>query len=391
MDENERRLNAYRRGARRSGGPSGKAGSSAQKGRERAGAADTTEDRSVEPTSPIRGFQKTVSEEGLDRAARLLVALGTEKASEVLKHLPDDQVEAVMARVAATKAVRRSEVESWLQEMQDRSRKRPESGRLDAGPEVAASMLQAAFGEERAAAFMKTVQQQRGEKRFAFLAELEPQQIVTLLREESDAVISVVLGNMPTERAASVLASLPEDRKQGVGVRLARMDEVGTETLDRIEEGLRGRIEQQGTVKSEEVDGREALARILRFMNVREEDEILRDLAESDPQLSEDVRDRLFTLDTLEYIDDADLSRVLREFDDRTIALILKGKEEKTRSHIMRNVSTRRRERISEEYAHLGPVRKRDADEAVNEFLRYLKDLEEEGRLLVRRPNDEYI
>jgi flagellar motor switch protein FliG len=252
-------------------------------------------------------------------------------------------------------------------------------------------MLQAAFGEERAAAFMKTVQQQRGEKRFAFLAELEPQQIVTLLREESDAVISVVLGNMPTERAASVLAALPEDRKQGVGVRLARMDEVGTETLDRIEEGLRGRIEQQGTVKSEEVDGREALARILRFMNVREEDEILRDLAESDPQLSEDVRDRLFTLDTLEYIDDADLSRVLREFDDRTIALILKGKEEKTRSHIMRNVSTRRRERISEEYAHLGPVRKRDADEAVNEFLRYLKDLEEEGRLLVRRPNDEYI
>lgn len=377
MDENERRLKAYRRGSRQDDRTAGKT-----RGPEAPARGST---------SAAAGFQKTVSEEGLDRAARLLVALGTDKASEVLRHLPETQVEALMARVSATKAVRRSEAESWLRDMPKAARSQQEFQNLQAGPEVAESMLQAAFGEERAASFMKVVQRRRGEKRFSFLAELEPQQIVTLLRSESDAVISVVLGNTPTEKAAAVLAALPEDRKQRVGVRLARMEEVGTETLDRIEEGLRSRIEEQGTVKSEEVDGREALARILRFMHVREEDSILQDLAASDPQLSDDVRDRLFTLDTLEYIDDTDLAQVLREFDDRTIALILKGKEEDTRNHILRNVSSRRHERISEEYAHLGAVRKSDADTAVNEFLRYLKNLEEEGSLLVRRPDDEYI
>ncbi len=370
MDPNEKRLRAYQRGQKTSSGG------------ERSGSNEST------PRQPeLAGFEKTVSEEGLDKAARLLVALGADQASEVLKHLPEQQVEALMARVAATKSVRRSEIDRLLRSPT------PTSGakNIPAGPKVAEKMLEAAFGSERAGSFMKLVRARRGEKRFAFLGELEAQQIVTLLRGESEAVMSVVLGNMPSEKAAAVLSKLPEDTKQGVGVRMARMSEVGTETLDRIEEGLRSRIETQGRVVSEELDGREALARILRFMNVRDEDAILHELADADPQLSADVRDRLFTIDTLEYIDDKDLSRVLREFDDKSVALILKGKEEKIRSRILHNVSERRRQIISEEYAHLGPVRKRDADDASTEFLRYLQRLEEDGSLLVRRPDEEYL
>ena len=420
MDPNEERLRAYQKGKGKgsgkkkskstdraspggsndAGAPAGGEGATAGRGapgRTRPQGSGTTppqgpgtsRDQSGGPREaadiPL-GFEKTVSEEGLDKAARLLVALGTDRASEVLKHLPEDQVEALMARVAATESVRRSEVEHWL-----RSVPKKDSGDLKAGPGVASEMLEAAFGEERAGEFMKLVQARRGEKRFAFLGEIEPQQIVTLLRTESDAVISVVLSNMPSEQAAKVLSRLPDDVKQRVGVRMARMDGLSTETLDRVDAGLRRRIETQGRVVSEEVDGREALARILRFMNVRDEDAILTDLAESDPQLSEDVRDRLFTIDTLAYIDDRDLSKVLREFDDRTIALLLKGKEEKIRSRLLHSVSERRREIISEEYAHLGPVRKSDADAAATEFLRYLQRLEEEGALVVRRPDEEYL
>ncbi|MFP4484893.1 MAG: flagellar motor switch protein FliG [Spirochaetaceae bacterium] len=411
MDPNEERLRAYRKGKgkgfERAGDPDdtdskerSHSTSPSKKKQSQRGSADDAGgeaarrrveggdgESGLQPTSAVpSGFEKTVSEEGLDKAARLLVALGTDRASEVLKHLPEDQIEALMARVAATKTVRRGEVEHWLRSVPKR-----DSGDLKAGPGVASQMLEAAFGKERAGEFMKLVRRRRGEKRFAFLGEIEPQQIVTLLRGESDPVISVVLSNMPSEQAAQVLSRLPEDTKQRIGVRMARMEEVSTDTLDRIEEGLRTRIETQGRVISEEVDGREALARILRFMNVRDEDYILSDLAESDPQLSADVRDRLFTIDTLEYIDDRDLSKVLREFDDRSIALLLKGKEEKIRSRILHSVSERRREIISEEYAHLGPVRKSDADTAATEFLRYLQRLEEEGALVVRRPDEEYL
>ncbi|NBC28714.1 MAG: hypothetical protein GVY29_01835 [Spirochaetes bacterium] len=376
MDPNEKRLRAYQKGQN-------------QKGRKKSpGAERSAGSGESRPGRPeLAGFEKTVSEEGLDKAARLLVALGADQASEVLTHLPEQQVEALMARVAATKWVRRSEIDRLLRSPTSTSGSKD----IPAGPKVAQKMLEAAFGSERAGNFMKLVRARRGEKRFAFLGELEAQQIVTLLRGESEAVMSVVLGNMPSDKAAAVLSKLPEEAKQGVGVRMARMSEVGTETLDRIEQGLRSRIETQGRVVSEEVDGREALARILRFMNVRDEDSILQELADSDPQLSADVRDRLFTIDTLEYIDDKDLSRVLREFDDKSVALILKGKEERIRSRILHNVSERRRQIISEEYAHLGPVRKRDADEASTEFLRYLQRLEEEGSLLVRRPDEEYL
>jgi flagellar motor switch protein FliG len=166
------------------------------------------------------------------------------------------------------------------------------------------------------------------------------------------------------------------------------MESVDGVVLERMADVLRERIRTGGTTVTEELDGRAALAEILRRMAPGSEEEILSELP---AEVSEAIRERLFTVDSLLQIRDQDLQEILRDYGDHDIALVLKGKAEPIRAKILRNVSERRRTLIAEEYAHLGPRPQREIASVTRDFLAHLRRLEEQGRLLVRDRGDEYI
>jgi len=70
--------------------------------------------------------------------------------------------------------------------------------------------------------------------------------------------------------------------------------------------------------------------------------------------LSESIREKLYTSEMLLTLSDRHLADLLREFSDHEIALFLKGKDQSLRERVLRVLSKRRGESISEEYAHLG-------------------------------------
>ena len=121
------------------------------------------------------------------------------------------------------------------------------------------------------------------------------------------------------------------------------------------------------------------------------EGEILRRLEEESPLVAEEIKERLFTIDVLEYLEDDDLQKILRDMQDREIALLLKGKSDGIRAKILSSISERRRGFVADEYRIFGAVPKREADEATKEFLGLLRRLEEEGSIVFRRENDRWV
>ena len=335
----------------------------------------------------MRGVAKgAIDGSGIEKVARFLLVLGKDEAAAILMHLSDAEAEAVAAEIAKIKNVGSDEARAVLEEFGYRFEKRSVRGGVD----IAEQILSKAFGEERGRGFLKKAVPDAIERRFSFLASLETAQLATLFKGESAAVVAVIVAHLDAQLGANILDALAAPIRGEIVRRVATMKRVDSAVVSRIEEALKAKIRTQGRVVSEDVDGKAALASMLRFMDLRHEQDLIEELSAVDPELGQDIRDRMFTVDTLLLIDDGDLQSILRELDEQHIALILKGKEDRIRAKILDNVSTRRRDMIMGEYHALGPRRRSEVDEATGEFISTLRRLERDGKLLVRRSDDEY-
>ncbi|MFP4373974.1 MAG: flagellar motor switch protein FliG [Spirochaetaceae bacterium] len=324
---------------------------------------------------------------GAEKAARFLMVLGVDEAAEVLRHLDEADVEAVTREIARIGTMTGREAEDILKQVGAATAR---AGERHGGPSVAKKFLSSAFGEERAAEVYAKLGIGESE-RFAFLEELEPQQVALLLKEESPPVVATILSTLSAAPAARVVKLMSEERRAEVVLRMARMNAVSPEVLARVEEVLKERIRRQGKLVSNEIDGRGVLASILRHMDLDGERAVLDSLAEEDPELARSIRDRLFTIDSILAIDDRDLQQVLTEFTEREIACVLTGQAERVRSKLLRNVSERRARDVSEEYVHQADIPQKEVSDVQRRFLDHLRRLAEEGSILVRNSDDEYI
>ena len=319
---------------------------------------------------------------GVQRAARLLISMGSERASRVIARLSQAEVEQVARAIMETGRVSRADVANPPEN---------ESLPLTGGPEAAREMLIAAFGEEEGERRFFTAVPNAPQRHFAFLNELEPSQIQAALRDESPGVLALVLAHIDKERSAQVFALLPRHVQPVLARRIARMGRLSRSTVVQVEAAIREKIRAVGTQKSQESGGTAQLAAIVRHLPLSEAEELLAELATVDPEMSSIIRRELVTVDVLERLASRDLADLLREFDEREIALFLKGKRQELRAAVLRAVSDRRATDISELFAHLGPQRKEDVDQVTQEVLDRLQERERDGTLLVPREGDRYI
>lgn len=337
----------------------------------------------------LRGFLKVGGLGGYRKAAKFLLLLGKREASTVLKHFSPKEIEEITREIASIKQINNTEAAKILKEFG--SHRDQKSFTPTGGIEVAKNMLNAAFGDEKGSAIFKKVIPFNGEKPFAFLEDLEYQQLIMILRKEPVHVLTVILSFLDPVKASKVLESMTPDVQTALVTRMAGMEKVAPEVIMSMEEVLIERIRTQGKVVTEEIDGQSVLAEILKNMDLSDEGRILDNLADTDEYLSELVREKLFTVDTIHFVRDTDMEKILRDFTDTEIAILLKGQNAEIRNKIIYNVSKRRIEFIKFEEDALGVMRKADVDKAMKEFLDYLKDKEIQGNIVLSREKDEYI
>jgi flagellar motor switch protein FliG len=108
-------------------------------------------------------------------------------------------------------------------------------------------------------------------------------------------------------KASAVVSFLSPDVRKEVLLRMARMDRIDPLVFSKMEEVLKERLRTQGTIVTEQIDGATALADILKHMDLAAEERILKEMSDADAVLSEQVKEKLFTIDVIFSIDDTDL------------------------------------------------------------------------------------
>ncbi|RKX94252.1 MAG: flagellar motor switch protein FliG [Spirochaetes bacterium] len=326
---------------------------------------------------------------GYRKAAKFLLLLGKKEAAEVLKHFSDEEIKAITREIATIKRIPKDESVKILEEFGYLKPKKPQI--TNGGVEAARELICYALGEEKGLEVFNKVLPFGGEKPFAFLEDLENEQLIMVLRKESAAVLAIIFSYLDPLKASVILEALHPDVQKQIVLRMSGMKRVAPEAVRAIETTLIERVRTQGKVVTEEIDGSSVLAAILKNMNLSDEGRILSELADVNEDISKEVKEKLFTVDSVLDLRDKDLQKVLRDYSDKEIAVLLKGQNEGFRKKIFGNLSSRRVEFITMEEDALGPMLRSEVDKSMKDFLDYLRELELRGSILFTGRKDEYI
>jgi flagellar motor switch protein FliG len=352
----------------------------------------------LEP-SKERGFIKTLKppkpaagkdESKFRRVAKFLILIGSAEAARILSELDRDQVEKISAEIASIKGVTAEEADAALYEFKDLvASSSGYTGTVTGGPGAARRILYEAFGPEKGEALLRKAASETLEHPFSFLEEFSGEQIALLLRNEGSAAAALILSRISPKRSAAALANISPDKKLDIIKRIARLGGTPPEVLEKVAAGLREKARALGgRTETTEIDGPAVLAAILKQGDLRFGDSILGKLEEASPGLGREMRERLHTIDDVVRAEDKPLQAKLRSMTDRDIAVLLKGKGGAFTKKIYSNLSSGRRNMVTEEGELLGAAPRRDVDSVTGAFLDWFRRGREEGKILLLDDND---
>lgn len=329
------------------------------------------------------------TEEGKDsvyrRVAKFLLLIGEDEAAKILPHLSEKQIEKIIPEIASIRSVSKDEASVILAEFQSLLEQARQSG----GVETAREMLVKAYGEKRADEMMQRAVQFEGKKPFEYLDDADSERVYLLLKDENVGIQSLVLSYLEPKKSAAVINQMKENEKKEVVLRLAKMEPVDPEVIRRVDQAMHEKSLNQTTEKAENIDGRNALAQILKKMDVSAENDILGYLSEGDPDLGQDLRTRLFTMDDVINADDRFVQKKLQEMSEVDIAYLVAAKPENFRNKILDNISSGRRQEVLAQEDILKPMRRSDCEKITSEFFSKLRRAYEDGTLIIKGRNDD--
>lgn len=322
------------------------------------------------------------------RVAKFLLLIGTDEAAEVLKFLPQDDIEKIIPQLATIRSVSSEEAEEILSEFHSLVEKKVEA----VGEDAALDILEKAFGPGKAQALFERVEKKiEAEHPFSCLKEKSPEDVLSILKGESAQVVSIVVSHLEPKKAAAIISLMDSEQKKEIVLRLAKMQKISPEVISAIDNTIRKKVSARPADDSLAIDGKGALVQILRRMDLGAEKEILNDLERFDPALKADLQKSLFTADDVVNCDDRFLQEKLRGMSDKEIAFLIADKNDAFRKKIFANVSVGRGDRILEEESAAKPMIKRDVEAVTKTFLESLRAAWQNGSLRVLGRDEEYV
>jgi len=317
------------------------------------------------------------------KAAALVVALGTDKASKLYKYLSDEDVELLTLEVAKLGHLDADQAEAVLDEFYKTCL--TQKVMTDGGLEYARAVLEKAYGESTAAELLNKVSKYLKNRRFDFLEKADTKNLFSILQHERAQTIALVLSYVDSNVAAGLIAELPEKKRIQVVKNIAKMDNASPDAIKVVESQLRSRFENILTTENVNIGGIDYTADIMNHMDRTNEKQIFDEMAKDDPELADDIRKRMFVFEDILSMDNRSIQRFIRDCDTKDIVYSLKGANEEILKAFYSNMSSRMAESVQSDLEITVNVRLRDVEEAQSRIVGVIRRLEEAGELVINK------
>ncbi len=323
------------------------------------------------------------------KAAILLISLGPEVASNIYRHLREDEIEQLTLEIATMRKVDSQDRAPVLHEFQELAV--ADQIIASGGIEYAKEVLEKAMGQERALSIIERLTSSLQVRPFEFARRANPSQILGFIQNEHPQTIALVLSYLEANQAAAILGELPANVRADVAKRIAVMEATSPEVISSVERVLETKMASTTSIDVTEVGGLEAVVHILNGVDRATERGILESLETSDPELAENIKKLMFVFEDIVLLDNRAIQRVIRDVEQSDLMLALRTASEDVQEAVYRNMSKRMVETFKQDMEFAPPVRLRDVEEAQQRIVGQIRRLEEMGEIVIARGGGEDI
>lgn len=332
------------------------------------------------PATKFRGGQK---------AAILVIALGEEVAAKVYPHMSEEEIEDITMEIANIGKIDNEDIDDVLQEFYEIgvAQNYISSG----GVEYARTVLARAMGDEKAEDVLKRLSTFLQVKPFDLIRKTDASSLINFIHHEHPQTIALILSYLDPAKAAQVVQSLEPEKQVDVAKRMALMDQTSPDVIREIERVLEKNLSSLLSQEFSQAGGVPALVDILNRVDRATEKAILEKLEEDDPELAEEIKNRMFVFEDIVHLNDRAIQQVLKEVDTKELSLALKGVTEEVLNKILKNLSKRAGAMLVEDMEFMGPVRLKDVESSQQRIVNVIRSLEEAGEIVIIRGGEDEL
>lgn len=326
---------------------------------------------------------------GTQRAAVLLMTLGTEEASEVLKHMNPKEVQSIGTAMAQMTNITKPMVSNVMDEFMGAV---GDQTSLGIGSEdYIRSMLVSALGEDKAGNMIDRILLGSGSSGLEALKWMDGRSVAEIIRLEHPQIIAIVLSYLEPDQSAEVLALLPERARPDILMRVAYLDGIAPAALQELDKIMEKQFEGSSNVSQSSIGGVKTAANILNFMDGSVEQAISATISEADQDMAEQIHDLMFVFDNLKEVDDKGIQSLLREVSSESLVVALKGADPEVKQKFLGNMSTRAAEMMEEDMEVKGPVRVSEVEAAQKEIIAIARRMADDGDIQLGGGGEDFV
>jgi len=314
------------------------------------------------------------------KLAALLVLLGVESASQILKNLDEHEVELIsteMSKLTLITQEMRAEILREFSEMAVQA-----STAVLGGAAYTKSVLEKSVGLFRASDIIGRVAPAPlpvGSMRQ--IVEMDLRQLFNLLKEEQPQTVALVASYLSPEKTSQLMTMFSDSARDQIIERLATLGPTPVEVVETIVQVLSQKTNVKSTRALSQTGGLKTAADVLNAMDRNFSDPLLTELDRRNPELGQAIRHKMFTFEDLITLEPASLQKIMREVDMRDLAVSLKNASPRLKDALLGCISKRAAETVKEEVSFLGSVKKKDVEAAQLRVVDSVRRLESEGEV----------
>ncbi|HEY6557948.1 MAG TPA: flagellar motor switch protein FliG [Polyangiaceae bacterium] len=310
---------------------------------------------------------------GPEKAVLMLLSLDESAAAPIISELDPADIRKLREVATLMRAVPSSALEHVYSEFLERSREAVAVPR--GGVRYLRRVAMRALGEAKTQEIFVDAPQSAMDR----LASSDPLALAGVLENEHPQLVAAILSQLDTDKAADVLAALPEAVRPIVLERLATMTEVPAGLLEEVAAALSAELPTAEAEASMSVDGVARSAALVRKLGRETGEALLGLLGEQNSDLASEIRRSMYSFEDLKVLDARGIRALLEAVPADRLTIALKTASDDLRAHIFSSMSKRAAERIREDMEVLGGVRLADVEAAQREIVEAALRLDADG------------
>lgn len=282
---------------------------------------------------------------GIEKSALLLMSIGADQASEVLKYLTPFEIQELVTSMVNINQFSNTTLNQVLTECYNLFMKNNNLV-YNNNDEYISDMLIKALGDKKANVLLNDALETRNIKMsIESLNLMRPDKLADLLEKQHSQIITTILVYLNKNQAAQVLSYLSKEKRIEVIMKISVFNGLEETKFIELKDIINDFLKKKKFTFSDK-GGIKTVAKILSSMNIENEKDLLKKIKFFNKELFNKIIKELFLFENILSVDDSIIKCLVNHLEEEKLYIALQGTSDIIRNKFFRNMDKEKSTRL---------------------------------------------